>query len=254
MSAVAKKDALDEPRVRKAIKRTNEACFGDASAQHCLHCCKQAEPGCKRAEALCPQVGRARAQVVMYPSKSDGMFVPESLIFRSDSNGARARARAPLPACEAGGCGTPWRCVLLQVMTPPLGSSKQGERCCAAPWMLPGQRCPARSPGTPGSDAAAAGGGRRGPGGVCGRRPVRLHHHGRDGTAQGRLRGRPARLPVAAPMHAGRCARACCACCHSVAGTARWPACRRRQPVLFVPTDSARNARDKVRTRRSERL
>ena len=23
----------------------------------------------------------------MYPSKSDGMFVPESLIFRSDSNG-----------------------------------------------------------------------------------------------------------------------------------------------------------------------
>ena len=24
----------------------------------------------------------------MYPSKSDGMFVPESLIFRSDSNGA----------------------------------------------------------------------------------------------------------------------------------------------------------------------
>jgi len=28
-----------------------------------------------------------RAQVEMYPSKSDGMFVPESLIFRSDSNG-----------------------------------------------------------------------------------------------------------------------------------------------------------------------
>ena len=26
-------------------------------------------------------------QVVMFPSKSDGMFVPESLIFRSDSNG-----------------------------------------------------------------------------------------------------------------------------------------------------------------------
>ena len=26
-------------------------------------------------------------QVEMYPSKSDGMFVPESLIFRSDSNG-----------------------------------------------------------------------------------------------------------------------------------------------------------------------
>jgi len=125
MSAVAKKDALDEPRVRKAIKRTNEACFGDASAQHCLHCCKQAEPGCKRAEALCPQVGRARAQVVMYPSKSDGMFVPESLIFRSDSNGARAGARAPLPACEAGGCGMRWRGVVLQVLTPPLGSTKQ---------------------------------------------------------------------------------------------------------------------------------
>ena len=28
-----------------------------------------------------------RVQVEMYPSKSDGMFVPESLIFRSDSNG-----------------------------------------------------------------------------------------------------------------------------------------------------------------------
>jgi alpha-glucan,water dikinase len=27
------------------------------------------------------------AQVEMYPSKSDGMFVRESLIFRSDSNG-----------------------------------------------------------------------------------------------------------------------------------------------------------------------
>lgn len=26
-------------------------------------------------------------QVIMFPSKSDGMFVPESLIFRSDSNG-----------------------------------------------------------------------------------------------------------------------------------------------------------------------
>ncbi len=26
-------------------------------------------------------------QVLMYPSKSEGMFVPESLIFRSDSNG-----------------------------------------------------------------------------------------------------------------------------------------------------------------------
>ena len=26
-------------------------------------------------------------QVLMFPSKSDGMFVPESLIFRSDSNG-----------------------------------------------------------------------------------------------------------------------------------------------------------------------
>lgn len=26
-------------------------------------------------------------QVLLYPSKSDGMFVPESLIFRSDSNG-----------------------------------------------------------------------------------------------------------------------------------------------------------------------
>lgn len=28
-----------------------------------------------------------RLQVLAYPSKSDGMFVPESLIFRSDSNG-----------------------------------------------------------------------------------------------------------------------------------------------------------------------
>ena len=28
-----------------------------------------------------------KPQVEMYPSKSDGMFVPESLIFRSDSNG-----------------------------------------------------------------------------------------------------------------------------------------------------------------------
>lgn len=28
-----------------------------------------------------------RPQVVAYPSKSDGLFVPESLIFRSDSNG-----------------------------------------------------------------------------------------------------------------------------------------------------------------------
>lgn len=26
-------------------------------------------------------------QILMFPSKSDGMFVPESLIFRSDSNG-----------------------------------------------------------------------------------------------------------------------------------------------------------------------
>jgi len=26
-------------------------------------------------------------QIIMFPSKSDGMFVPESLIFRSDSNG-----------------------------------------------------------------------------------------------------------------------------------------------------------------------
>lgn len=31
--------------------------------------------------------GAARRQVVTYPSKSEGMFVPESLIFRSDSNG-----------------------------------------------------------------------------------------------------------------------------------------------------------------------
>ncbi len=29
----------------------------------------------------------AHLQVLAYPSKSDGMFVPESLIFRSDSNG-----------------------------------------------------------------------------------------------------------------------------------------------------------------------
>lgn len=30
---------------------------------------------------------RPRHQVLLYPSKSEGMFVPESLIFRSDSNG-----------------------------------------------------------------------------------------------------------------------------------------------------------------------
>ena len=30
---------------------------------------------------------RPHSQVLAYPSKSDGMFVPESLIFRSDSNG-----------------------------------------------------------------------------------------------------------------------------------------------------------------------
>ena len=36
--------------------------------------------------------GLGNMQVVMYPSKSDGMFVPESLIFRSDSNGATLAA------------------------------------------------------------------------------------------------------------------------------------------------------------------
>lgn len=30
---------------------------------------------------------RWSAQVIAFPSKGDGMFVPESLIFRSDSNG-----------------------------------------------------------------------------------------------------------------------------------------------------------------------
>jgi alpha-glucan,water dikinase len=38
-------------------------------------------------ELLPYQLVCGRAQVEMYPSKSDGMFVPESLIFRSDSNG-----------------------------------------------------------------------------------------------------------------------------------------------------------------------
>lgn len=34
-----------------------------------------------------PDVLRMVLKVIAFPSKGDGMFVPESLIFRSDSNG-----------------------------------------------------------------------------------------------------------------------------------------------------------------------
>ena len=34
-----------------------------------------------------PRPAALPAQVLLYPSKGEGMFVPESLIFRSDSNG-----------------------------------------------------------------------------------------------------------------------------------------------------------------------
>ena len=44
-----------------------------------LDCCQLAECSCLT--SVLP------VQVVMYPSKSEGMFVRESLIFRSDSNG-----------------------------------------------------------------------------------------------------------------------------------------------------------------------
>ena len=36
---------------------------------------------------VCVPWGVLLLQILMFPSKSDGMFVPESLIFRSDSNG-----------------------------------------------------------------------------------------------------------------------------------------------------------------------
>ena len=45
-------------------------------------------PSARRTHPILPRAEDClRAQVEMYPSKSDGMFVPESLIFRSDSNG-----------------------------------------------------------------------------------------------------------------------------------------------------------------------
>jgi hypothetical protein len=43
-------------------------------------CTHASAPGCQQ---LCA----AHLQVVAFPSKSDGLFVHESLIFRSDSNG-----------------------------------------------------------------------------------------------------------------------------------------------------------------------
>jgi len=36
---------------------------------------------------MCVDLHACVLQIIMFPSKSDGMFVAESLIFRSDSNG-----------------------------------------------------------------------------------------------------------------------------------------------------------------------
>lgn len=45
-----------------------------------MACCSAARPAAVSLSVHC-------LQVVAFPSKSDGLFVPESLIFRSDSNG-----------------------------------------------------------------------------------------------------------------------------------------------------------------------
>lgn len=44
--------------------------------------------------------------MLLYPSKGEGMFVPESLIFRSDSNGEDLEGYA-----GAGESGSVWVCV-----------------------------------------------------------------------------------------------------------------------------------------------
>ena len=128
LSSVAKKDALDKPRVRplshalaaawrasrvgfheRAERRHHTqalcACMTSAAAGRFTCCTGAALPlpvgHGSRWEAGMSVAGvwRGTAQVVMYPSKSDGMFVPESLIFRSDSNGAR---QLPMPASILG--------------------------------------------------------------------------------------------------------------------------------------------------------
>jgi hypothetical protein len=57
--------------------------------------------------------------VLLYPSKSEGMFVDESLIFRSDSNGEDLQGYA-----GAGGRGKQacWECAVCRAHSPPLAT------------------------------------------------------------------------------------------------------------------------------------
>ena len=89
------------------------------------------------------------AQVEMYPSKSDGMFVPESLIFRSDSNGEDLEGYAGA-GCTTPSPWTPLSCA--RSTTPRTGAQSALPPCravlstCAAGALAVPRACSPRAP------------------------------------------------------------------------------------------------------------
>ena len=72
---------------------------------HLLHRCTLA-PQAHPSPPSAPPPAACCLQVLLYPSKSQGMFVPESLIFRSDSNGEDLAVRV---CVLGGGRGQDWK-------------------------------------------------------------------------------------------------------------------------------------------------
>ena len=143
LSSVAKKDALDNPRVRAQSHALLVACLASSlaftsalsgyhvllwvmrdkcsSMQAFMQCwgqiclCLPPNSDIRAQDVHCghDRIWWGAAQVVMYPSKSDGMFVPESLIFRSDSNGARQPPGQRRDLCEGVKVASPWAKLLV---------------------------------------------------------------------------------------------------------------------------------------------
>lgn len=109
LTFVARKDDIDNPRVRGGggAGPHRSGCvvfFGAAGPTHSSACQRfSARGACITGQSIAGSSAAGRLgtlcllwppprrphplQVLLYPSKSEGMFVPDSLIFRSDSNG-----------------------------------------------------------------------------------------------------------------------------------------------------------------------